>query len=45
VDLVILVSKDDGMWYPIMEPHWFEDDLGNIFRCDSLLTGCEDGHL
>jgi hypothetical protein len=28
-----------------MDPHSFEEELGSIFHCDSLLAGCEDGHL
>ena len=37
--------KDDGLWYPKMDPHSFKEDLDNICRCDVLPAGCEDGHL
>jgi hypothetical protein len=36
---------DDGLWYPKVDPHSFEEELSSISRCDILLTGCEDGHL
>jgi hypothetical protein len=36
---------DDGLWYPKVNPNSFEEDLGSIIHCDSLLTGCDDGHL
>jgi hypothetical protein len=36
---------DDGMWYPKVDPHTFEEYLGNICRCYILLAGCEDCHL
>jgi hypothetical protein len=36
---------DDGLWYPKVYPHSFEEDLGSINHCDILLTVCEDGHL
>jgi hypothetical protein len=35
----------DGFWYPKVNPNSFEDDISSIARYDSLLTGCEDGHL
>jgi hypothetical protein len=41
---VVLVG-DDGLWYPKVDPNLFEEELGNIYHCDILLTGCEDGHL
>jgi hypothetical protein len=28
-----------------MDPHLFEEDLGNIRHCDILLVGYKDGHL
>jgi hypothetical protein len=37
--------RDDGLWYPKVDPHLFEEELSSIYRCDILLTGCEDGHL
>jgi hypothetical protein len=40
-----ILVEDDGLWYPKMDPHSFEEDLSSIFHCDILLTGCEDGHL
>jgi hypothetical protein len=33
------------MWYPKMDPHSFEEDLGSICLCDILLASCEDGHI
>jgi hypothetical protein len=41
---VVLVGYD-GLWYPKVHPNLFEEDLGSIGHCDSLLTSCEDGHL
>jgi hypothetical protein len=37
--------RDDGLWYPKVNPNSFEEEIGSICRCDILLTGCEDGHL
>jgi hypothetical protein len=37
--------KDDSLWYPKVDPHSFEEDIGSIFRCHVLLIGSEDGHL
>jgi hypothetical protein len=37
--------KDDGLWYPKMDPHSFKEELGSIYHCDALLAGCEYGHL
>ena len=45
VEEPIVPVGDDGLWYPKMDPHVFEEELGNIFHCDSLLAGCEDGHI
>jgi hypothetical protein len=28
-----------------MDPHVFEEELDSIYRCDSLLAGCDNGHL
>jgi hypothetical protein len=28
-----------------MDPHLFEEELGNICRYDALIAGYEDGHL
>jgi hypothetical protein len=28
-----------------MDPHSFEEDIGSIFRCDIIFTGCDDGHV
>jgi hypothetical protein len=36
---------DDGLWYPKVDPHSFEEELGSISRCDILFTGYKDGHL
>jgi hypothetical protein len=33
------------MWYPKMNPHSFEEDIGSICCCDVLIVGCEDGNL
>jgi hypothetical protein len=35
----------DGMWYPKVNPSSFEEVIGSIGHCDSLLTGCEDVDL
>jgi hypothetical protein len=43
-ELILLVGYD-GLWYPKVDPHLFEEYLGSICHCDILLTGCEDGHL
>jgi hypothetical protein len=45
VEEPVVSVKDDGLWYPKVDPHSFEEELGSICRCDILLTGCEDGHL
>jgi hypothetical protein len=37
--------KDDGLWYPKVDPHSFKEELGSICHYDILLTGYEDGHL
>jgi hypothetical protein len=36
---------DDGLWYPKMDPHSFEEELGSIYHCYILLASSEDGHL
>jgi hypothetical protein len=36
---------DDGLWYPKVDPHSFEEELGSIYCFDILPSGCEDGHL
>jgi hypothetical protein len=41
---VVLVG-DDGLWYPKIDPHSFEEEIGSICCCDVLLAGCEDVHL
>jgi hypothetical protein len=41
----VVLIKDDGLWYPKMDPHSFEEDLGSIYDCDALLASREDGHL
>jgi hypothetical protein len=28
-----------------VNPKSFEEELGSVYHCDILLTGCEDGHL
>jgi hypothetical protein len=43
-ELVVSV-RDDGLWYPKVNPNLFEEELGSVCHCDILLTGCEDGHL
>jgi hypothetical protein len=55
VDFVSLLSNKNqrldqnvlrnGLWYPKVDPHSFEEYIGNTFCCDILLAGCEDGHL
>jgi hypothetical protein len=45
VEEPVVSMRDDGLWYPKMDPHSFEEDLGSICFCDILLAGCEDGHL
>jgi hypothetical protein len=40
-----VLVRDDGLWYPKVDPHSFKEDLGSIFFCDILLTDCENGHL
>jgi hypothetical protein len=40
-----VLVNDDGLWYPTMEPHSFEEEVGSIFHCDALLAICEGGHL
>jgi hypothetical protein len=45
VEEPIVSVRDDGMWYPKVDPNSFEEELGSICHCDSLLTGCEDVHL
>jgi hypothetical protein len=41
----IVSIKDDGLWYPKVDPHSFKEDIGSIYRCDTLLIGYEDGLL
>ena len=36
--------EDDGLWYPKVDPHLFEEYLSSIGHCDILLVGCEDAH-
>jgi hypothetical protein len=43
-ELVVLVGYD-GVWYPKVEPHSFEEEIGTNFRYDFLISSCEDGHL
>jgi hypothetical protein len=45
VEEPIVSIRDDVLWYPKVDPHLFEEYLSSIFRCDILLTCCEDGHL
>jgi hypothetical protein len=45
VEEPVVPIKDDGLWYPKMELHSFEENLGSIYYCDALLAGCENGHL
>jgi hypothetical protein len=37
--------EDIVLWYPKVDPHSFEEELGSTCHCDILLAGCEDGHL
>jgi hypothetical protein len=45
VEEPVVSVGDDGLWYPKVDPHSFEEELGNIYCYDILLTGYEDGHL
>jgi hypothetical protein len=36
---------DDGLWYPKMYPHSFEEELGSGLHCDVLLAGDHNHHL
>jgi hypothetical protein len=45
VEESVVPVVDDGLWYPKVNPHSFEDELGSICHYDILLAGCEDGHL
>ena len=45
VEELVVSVEDDGLWYPKMDPHSFEEELGSIFCHDILLAGCEDDHL
>jgi hypothetical protein len=45
VEEPIIWVRDDGIWYPKVDSHSFEEDPGSIFHYDILLTGCEDSHL
>jgi hypothetical protein len=45
VEEPVVSVGDDGLWYPKVNPNSFEEELGSIYHCDILLTGCEDGHL
>jgi hypothetical protein len=37
--------KDDGLCYPKMYPHSFEEDLGSGLCCDALLAGDHNRHI
>jgi hypothetical protein len=37
--------EDNSMWYPKMNPNTFEGDLNSGLGGDTLLVGCQDGHL
>jgi hypothetical protein len=37
--------RDDGLWYPKVDPHAFEEELSNICLYEIILTGCQDVHL
>jgi hypothetical protein len=41
----VVSVEDDGLWYPKVHPNSFEEYIGSINCYESLLTGCEDGHL
>jgi hypothetical protein len=43
-ELVVLI-RDDGLLYPKVYPHSFEEELDNIFLCDIIFVGYEDVHL
>jgi hypothetical protein len=45
VEEPVVLVRDDGLWYPKVNPNSFKAELGSICRCEILLTGCEDGHL
>jgi hypothetical protein len=45
VEEPVVSVEDDGPWYPKVNPNLFEEDIGSIGHCDSLLTCCEDDHL
>jgi hypothetical protein len=43
-ELVVPIG-DDGLQYPKVDPHSFDEYLGSICRYDILHAGYEDGHL
>jgi hypothetical protein len=45
VEEPVVSVGDDGLSYPKMDPHFFKEELGSVFRFEILLVGCEDGHL
>jgi hypothetical protein len=45
VEELVVPDKDDGIWYPKVEPHSFEEEIGSIFHCDILPARCENGYL
>jgi hypothetical protein len=40
----VLVGDED-LCYPKVNPNSFKEELGSLYRCDTLLTICEDGHF
>jgi hypothetical protein len=45
VEEPIASIRDDGLWYPKLNPHSFEEEISSIRCCEILLTFCADGHL
>ena len=42
VEESVVSVRDDGLWYPKVDPHLFREKLRIICHCDILLKGCED---
>lgn len=36
---------DNGLWDPKVYPYSFKEYLSNVFSCDTLLVGFQNGHL
>jgi hypothetical protein len=41
----VVSVKDDGLWYPKVNSHSFEEDISSIRHSEIILTSCEDGHI